>query len=362
MRLDTASNPRSPWITFGDDSNPTPFAKNSDGINVGQVYLGWHPTSWAEVTFGKMPMPLIVTPMLWDSDLNPEGAFERFKMSLGQFDLAAQFGQFIYQDTNPEAGLFTSDTFMLAWQLAATYHFNSNVTARLAPVLYNYTGVGSANGLNQPYTGEGFEGLNTNSGPYNQQGINDLLVFEVPFEFNYALGKYGVRLFGDFAYNFEGADRARAAADASGALDHAYTGENKAWQAGMGFGNLGLVYGQTVRKNTWEARAYWQHVEQYAVDVNLIDSDFFEGRANLEGIFSAFAYSFTDAMIGTLRYGYAQRINPNLGTGGSNPDLPILNPVQNYHIIQVDLTLTGPGAVDTRATLSAEAQGFHSFR
>src|SRR5689334_1328293 len=30
FRLDTSSNPRSSWVTFGDDSTPTPFAKNSD--------------------------------------------------------------------------------------------------------------------------------------------------------------------------------------------------------------------------------------------------------------------------------------------------------------------------------------------
>jgi hypothetical protein len=50
------------------------------------------------------------------------------------------------------------------------------------------------------------------------------------------------------------------------------------------------------------------------------------------------AYSFTDAIIGTLRYGYAQRINHNLGTGGSNPDLPYINPIDDYRLIQFDLT------------------------
>ena len=115
-------------------------------------------------------------------------------------------------------------------------------------------------------------------------------------------------------------------------------GEDKAYQIGLGFGNLGLVYGQTSKKNTWEARAYWQHIEQYAADVNLIDSDFFEGRANLEGVYTAIAYSFTDSIIGTVRYGYAHRINNNLGTGGSNPDLPVLNPVNQYHLLQLDVT------------------------
>ena len=110
----------------------------------------------------------------------------------------------------------------------------------------------------------------------------------------------------------------------------------------MGFavGNkdsLGLVYGSTSRKNGWEFRTYWQHVEQYALDPNLLDSDFFEGRGNLEGVYAAFAYGFTDNLIGTIRYGYAKRINKNLGTGGSNQDIPQMNPINQYDIVQVDL-------------------------
>jgi len=129
-------------------------------------------------------------------------------------------------------------------------------------------------------------------------------------------------------------------------LNRVYSGEDKAYMIGFGVGSVtntygpitGLVYGSYARKNTWEARVYWQHVEQYSLDVNLLDSDFFEGRANLEGIYSAFAYSFSDAVIGTLRYGFAHPINNNLGTGGNNTDIPLLNPVNNYHIAQLDLT------------------------
>jgi Putative porin len=121
-------------------------------------------------------------------------------------------------------------------------------------------------------------------------------------------------------------------------LPVAVTGQNKAYQVGVAYGNLGMVYGQTSKKHTWEARVYWQHVEQYAADVNLLDSDFFEGRANLEGVYAALAYSITDGIIGTIRYGYAQRINNRLGTGGNNQDLPVLNPINNYNLLQLDLT------------------------
>jgi hypothetical protein len=100
----------------------------------------------------------------------------------------------------------------------------------------------------------------------------------------------------------------------------------------------GLVYGTTSKKNTWEARTYWQHVEQYSLDPNLLDSDFFEGRANLEGIYVALAYSPANNVITTFRYGYAHRINEQLGTGGANQDIPQVNPIQHYNLLQVDLT------------------------
>jgi hypothetical protein len=98
------------------------------------------------------------------------------------------------------------------------------------------------------------------------------------------------------------------------------------------------VYGTASRKHAWEFRTYWQHVEQYSLDPNLIDSDFFEGAENLQGIYTAAAYSFTDNLIGTIRYGYASRINNKLGTGGSDQDIPQVNPISEYKLFQADLT------------------------
>ena len=76
VRLETATNPRSPWDTFGNNStggSATPSDKNSSGVYVGQAFLNWHPEDWYEMTVGRMPMPLYTTPMVWDSDINPEG-------------------------------------------------------------------------------------------------------------------------------------------------------------------------------------------------------------------------------------------------------------------------------------------------
>jgi hypothetical protein len=225
---------------------------------------------------------------------------------------------------------------MIASQVGAKVNVAKDMSFKVAPVLYYYTGKGQNNGLDKAFSGQGLNGTNA----FNMVGINDLLVLETPAEFNFNLWHHKARVFGDFGYNFKGDDRARAAVGATpaaGGLPVAVTGQNKAYQVGLGYGNLGLVYGQTSKKNTWEARTYWQHIEQYALDVNLIDSDFFE-RGNEEGIYAAFAYSFTDSIIGTFRYGHANPINRELGTGGNNPDLPILNPIKHYNILQFDLT------------------------
>jgi hypothetical protein len=381
VRLETSSNPRSPWSTFGNNTTSgsvTPSDKNASSIYLGQAYLNWHPESWFEMSIGRMPMPLYTTPMVWDSDISPEGAFEKFKYTVGNVDLFTGFGQFDYQDPASANRGLSSDVFLLAWQAGATVHLSKETSFKVAPMLYTYTGSGStSSGLVQTFVGQGSPiGSNigipggtayTDAGTgvaltasqaqqlYNQEGINDLLILEIPAEFDFPihgtpLGDLQARFFGDFAYNFQGDDRASAAyyanpgafPDRSGPA----SGKNYAYQVGFGIGSAGptygptqgLVYGSTSKKHTWEARVYWQHIEQYALDVNLIDSDFFEGRGNLQGFYSAFSYSITDAIIGTLRYGYASRIDNQLGTGGNNLDLPGINPIKNYSVIQADVT------------------------
>jgi len=371
LRLETSANPRSTWNSFGNASGGQspyygPFSKaNNYTLYIGLAYLGWRPAPWLDVSIGRVPQPLYTTPMVWDSDYTPEGAVEKLKFTVGQADLFAAFGQYVYQDTTPGSGAAiiggtpgTSDNnaYLMSWQAGVNYHINKDVSAKIAPVLYNYVGHGSTTaGFYGPFVGQGepnglqFTSLATSSstlpglaaGSYNQTGINNLFIFELPEEVNFKLGSLDARVFGDFGVNLEGDQRARAAFNgAPGAFPAGVQlGQDKAYQAGLAVGNnLGLAYGTTAKKGTWEARAYWQHVEQYALDPNLLDSDFFEGRGNLEGLYTAFAYSISDAVIGTVRYGWAERINKNLGTGGYNADLPLPNPVNKYQILQLDVT------------------------
>ena len=384
LRVETSANPRSSFVTFGQSANG-PFSKSSAGINIGQVYLGWHPENWFDITLGKMPNPLSTSTMVWSPSLNPEGAVEQFKLAAGEADFFANFAQFLYQDNNPTSaskGYFDilkgdgSDLpFLMVLQGGVNYHVTKEVSFKVAPAYYSYfqfkshspiynyapdfsgtyVGQGVPFGINGPayynLGGLGYDGFAA-----NQTGINNLSIIEIPFELNVKLKKVDLRLFGDYAQNLEGGNRANAAYNVANSgffspagtagyslihIPSAQTHDNIAYQFGLAVGSkdsLGLVNGAAAKKHSWEVRTYWQHVEQYSLDPNLLDLDFFEGVENLEGIYFAAAYALTDNFIGTVRYGHAQRINNNLGTGGSGMDIPQMNPINDYDLFQVDLT------------------------
>ena len=59
----------------------------------------------------------------------------------------------------------------------------------------------------------------------------------------------------------------------------------------------------------------------------------------MEGINVQLGYGFTRNLIGSVRYGHGSRINQRLGTGGSNQDIPQMNPINQFDLLQLDLSL-----------------------
>jgi Putative porin len=363
LRLETSSNSRSTNVTFGDDnSGGGPFAKNNDGVFVGQAYFGYTGFPDFKFTGGRMPNPLINTSMVWDDDINPEGLAEQWKhtftFNLGggggqpdpvyskdgkgvvaapagepfklKLDVFVNFAQFVYDDVNPENPIGpsptttantpgspqqipTTDAFMMAWQAGARLTFPNKVYVQLAPTIYNYTG-----------NGDNFNIYFNGDPGGNQTGINSLLIFDMPAELGWTLFDLPMRIFGDFAVNFEADDRAAAAGHAGEG------GQRYAWELGLGVGKLKA-------KSDWEVKVWWQQSDQYALDPNLVDSDIFDSRVNIQGIAVKAGYMVADAISLNLTYSYGWRTNNNLGTGG-NGDLPI-NPVDQYQLFQADMSV-----------------------
>jgi hypothetical protein len=368
IRLETGTSPRSTNITFGEDSSVNgPFSKDSDRISVGQAYFGYKGVRDLTLTVGKMANPFLTSSMVWDPDINPEGLAEQWKhtfnLSFGggsaagaeaynkdgkamttaattsepkkiSLDIFANFGQFVYDDTNPEnpigpnpTGLPNDDSYLLGWQIGAKVNFPHDFYVQVAPTLYNYTGAGDS--FESHFVGDpSFKvtdpvtGVVTTVVP-NQTGANSLLVFDVPMEIGWKFGELPVKIFGEYARNFSGDDRAIAA----GHPDK--TGSVNAYQIGLGLGKV-------KEKGSWELRGFWQHAEQFALDPNLVDSDIFDSRVNLEGFAFVFGYALTDAVTANLTYAHSWQIDHDLGTGGVG-DLGI-NPVDNYNLFQGDLS------------------------
>jgi Putative porin len=372
LQMETNSNPRSSNITFGDDSQVNgPFSKDNDSIRVGRAYLGYKGFPDFTFTGGKMQNPFITTSMVWDDDINPEGlaqqwkhtftfdigggggeavqsyskggyskggyskegkgvvaaAEEPFKLKL---DVFVNTAQFVYDDENPENPIGPrptttantpgspqlipiADAYMFGWQAGARLTFPNGVYVQLAPTLYNYTGNGDS--FNTHFNGDPGG---------NQTGINSLLVFDLPAEIGWKLWEIPMRVFGDFADNIEGHDRAKAA----GHADH--TGQHYAWL-------VGAAIGQLKAKHDWELRAWYQHVDQFALDVNLVDSDIVDSRVNEKAVAVKAGYMLADAISFNITWAYAWRVNSFLGTGGIG-DIPV-NPMDQYQIFQADMSV-----------------------
>ena len=361
LRLETSANARSTNVTMGDDASSSspggggPFAKGSDTIYVGQAYGGYKGFPGFIFEGGRMPNPFVTTRLVWDDDINPEGLAEQWKHTFVfgasppptsyskdgkavaapppsepflKLDVFANFGQFVYDDSNPSNPIGTPPTqtqpiggetqqiplanaFMLGWQVGAKFDFPHILYFQLAPTLYNYTG----NGRDFSIHFSGDPGG-------NQTGINSLLVFDVPMELGWKVGKIPMRVFGDFATNFEANQRA----DAAG---HSGEGnERYAFEVGLGIGEL-------KKRGDWQIQAWWQFQQQYALDPNLIDSDFFNQNLNLQGPVVRAGYMLSDAVLFQVSYAHAHRIDSALGTGGHG-DISI-NPIDKYNIFQADL-------------------------
>jgi hypothetical protein len=136
-----------------------------------------------------------------------------------------------------------------------------------------------------------------------------------------------MRIFGDFATNFEADDRASAAGQPG------QGGQRYAYQAGMGVGQLKA-------KHDWEIDVWYQHAEQYSLDPNLIDDDIFNAQLNMHGIAAQATYNLTAAVNVQLTYAYGWWYNHNLGTGGNVGSLAIAtNPTNQYQFFTADLNI-----------------------
>jgi hypothetical protein len=411
---------RSGNITFGNTDNGGEFGNTGSTLSVDRIYLGWKPTDYLTLEGGKFENPFYTTSMIWDDNLSPTGAAEMFDKKVDDnWEVFATAGQFVYGDSadnsaNVTGGTNYDDIFMFAEQVGFKYKFDENTFFKAGATMMTYSGTqngnnaGSVSGLysTSPIVlgasgGSATTAVQENNspsyftGPFvgaasasetNVTGINDLAVLEVPMEFDFKIGpgKHSVtsgdpkdmvsttqgwelpmRVFSDFAYNFEASDRADAArrsiagvynsATGTGNTGVTGTGATGTTQAlingshgfqgvlhsGKGFLDqsayqVGIEAGQLKKKGDWDEKLYWQSTGYYAVDPNLIDADVFNAATNMQGIAVSVAHNWTDGLSSTLKYAYGMPVNGHMATPNVNQDLQ-LSAIHQYNLFQADL-------------------------
>jgi hypothetical protein len=316
VRLESGTGSRSSNATMGE--NPA-FGKGGNfAVQIGQVWGQYKASDWLTLVGGKMENPFITSSMVWDADINPEGAAEKFTFTTEKVDFFLTLGQFMYSDflenSFDSAGVVKNDTWLFGFQAGAKAKVTDKITLTIAPTLYLYANA-------YEYNNARFNPTVT-APSQNGGAINQLTVVEVPVELSFMLGKIPAKVFCDFAMNLNGAARAQAAGYPQNSQ------ENFAYQGG-------ITLGSNKKKGDWQVKAFWQHAELFSLDPNLVDSDLFDSRLNMEGFAVSALYMFTDYLYPSITYAHASAIKGNLPTSYSAAD--ITGNIRNYDLLQVDL-------------------------
>ncbi|HTJ79409.1 MAG TPA: putative porin [Rariglobus sp.] len=313
-RLEPLGNNRSTNVTAGGGVAASgPFNKE-DSLALGQVYIGREMGDFT-VTAGRMPNPLETTSMTWDDDINPEGLAEQWSHESGKVTWLANLGQFTYESsgtTNPlGTGTSRQNTFLYVIQGGAKIKTGEASALTIAPAYYGYSG--NATGLTNLTT--------PNSNALRPVGLQ---VVDIPLSYSFKIAELPAKVWVDYAHNFDADTRATAAGKPT------FDGENNAYQIGFGIG-------KAKAPGTWEAKAFWQSVDAFALDSNLVDSDLFDGRTNMEGFVLQGVYALSDGVSVKFTYANGDRKNDNLATYGAG-DIATAN-LTHFQLFQADLNV-----------------------
>lgn len=259
-------DPRSTNQTFQDTFS-------SKGIRIDYAYVKYAPFEWLSMTGGKFKNPLwLPSDLLWDSDINPEGAVLQLKHKMDPIDVFFSTGVWVL-DERSSGG----DPILFPFQLGIDWKITKDVNLLVAPTYYLFSSV-------QGKTLDFSEESNTLENgvlkyDYNSIGIGAELGFKdtfVPY----------IGVFGEYIYNPDPDE------------------DNDGYLAGIAIGNK-----KVSDKGQWQLKYMYRRLERDAWPDTFPDSDFFGGATNVEGHEMAAEYAlFKNVTLG-LDYYHSEEID-----------------------------------------------------
>ncbi len=247
-------------------------------VLIDRAFAEWNPNGMKDygpikgltMGAGKFENPFLrySTPIIWDADVTPEGAYEKMTLQIvseeeDKFNVHGTAGQFI---TAEGAGQ-NADTEIYAVQTAfswSTYRFGTELPVELTSslALYDYPGYQYTTWASYPNT--------------NTSALGSPRVFDVYNEVVFFADRTPVTFWCDFVNNINDVDPTRAALREIHASDSAW--------------GLGGKIGKLKNKNDWEAFYGYYEIGANSVASAFSDSDF--GGPNTDGFSNRKGHKF----------------------------------------------------------------------
>lgn len=247
------------------------------------------PISKTEITAGKFKNPFLSgsTWMMWDSDVTPEGIYEKFDLNLlksEDIDLTGELtlGQFVVEEN---AGSDNADSELFAGQFVVNSKLkgfgDDAIKTKHAISYYHYDDYTTA--------GNFVAGNNATCGTALCAG--DFKVLDIYNEIGITIPgtKLPFKVYQNFFKNLDES----AVTKASGA------GQDKAWM-------LGAKIGKAKKKGTWELKYEYAWIEANSTPGAFTDSDF--GGTDRRGSVLKGKYALTDNLSFAMAYFATNRI------------------------------------------------------
>ncbi len=259
----TTTDPTSTNQTLGDNFAAKPF-------NLDLAYLKSKLNDSLTFYGGKIKNPYVVpgeSELIWDGDLNPEGAALQWQLSTFFLNAGAYWA--LERSAAADASLVGMQT---GFQFKPG---QSTVTAGVG--LFDFGAVQNRAALSTANAAANYLGNSSTGAAAALKYKYDYQLSEFFAEWKFWAGSFPLALYLDYVKNGDpGTDE---------------TG----WLCGVGFGKANL-------KGTWETILNYRRVEKDAVLAAFTDSDFIGGGTDGKGLEFQFGYMFTDKFKGAIDY------------------------------------------------------------
>lgn len=290
-------------------------------INLDHAYAKYQFAPWGNIKAGKIKQEEVLwqppTELVWDSDINPEGAAVNFSQKFGKDGKAEVFANAGYLVFGKSDFDLNGPSVMFG-QLGGKLEFGKGFYAKASLEGYHFDGF---KGLSSPFSTSA--GTNTVRTVYSysyDEETNEVTRTEesktyYPYGFNSVGGSF------DAGYKVQDGALKGKVASVYGNVIHNMDapGDNTGYAVGLKFGDE-----KADDKGKWEARVMYEHLEKDSVPDTLPNSDFRGGKTGVQGI----------------KVGAAYGLSKNVSLAGTYYNTSdIADPDNREQVVQLDVNL-----------------------